>query len=104
MGSDQNLEKVVVLPGAGEGFCLCCEAAHAVERVGGIASVLFFSFSGWGGGEGFCQVSCHVSEMSEMSLPSLLSKSTSTATVGSYETLIHSSISSLFTLSSKSIK
>ena len=35
-------KKVVVLPGAGVGFCLCCEAAHAVERVGGIASVYSF--------------------------------------------------------------
>ena len=69
---------MVVLPGAGEGFCLRCEAAQAVERVGGIASVRFLRFF-WGG---IWQASCQISQMG---LSSLLSKSTSTETIDSNE-------------------
>ena len=102
MGSDQNLEKSGgfawrrggVLPLLRSGSCRGARRRNSLSTI----------FQLFLGGEGICQVSCHVSKMSQMSLPSLLSKSTSTATVGSYETLIHSSISSLFTLSSKSIK
>ena len=71
---------MVVLSGAGTGFCLRREATSAVERVAGIASVRFLRFF-WGGG-GIWQVSCHISQMS---LSSLLSKSTSTETIDSNE-------------------
>ena len=73
---------MVVLPGAEKGFCLRREAAPAVERVGGMASVRFLRFF-WGGS--IWQVACPVSQMSQMSLSSLLSKSTLTETIDSNE-------------------
>ena len=57
-------KKVVVLPGAEKGFCLRREAAPAVERVGGMASVRFLRFF-WGGEHLAGCMSCKSNESNE---------------------------------------